>query len=137
MGIYSNCGVPERDVKNNVCCLVPDTRKGAERIKVLGNFTVEALDQLAAEANHVFRFVPVETDPVDIRDESLFTERENRLGGVRVSVKNLGGLIYALIGGLRGKHHGNEELKRRPIVQFAFGIRTKFGEAPENFPDIG
>ena len=116
---------------------MPDTRKGAERIKVFRNFAVEALDQLGAEPDHVFCFVPVETDPVDIRDESLFSERENRLRSVCVSVKNFGGLIHALIGRLRGKHNGNEELKRRPVVQFAFGIRTKFGEAPENFPDIG
>lgn len=136
MGVYSNGGMSERDVKNNVCCLVPNTRKRAECVKVLWNFTVEALDQLGAEPDHVFCFVPVKTDPVDIRDESLFSEREDRLRGVRVSVKNFGGLIHALIGRLRGKHNGNEELKRRPVVQFAFGIRPNFSEAPENFPDI-
>jgi hypothetical protein len=67
----------------------------------------------------------------------LDAERGDGLRRRMVAEQRAGGAIDALVGGLGGQHHGNQQLIRRGVIEFGRRRRVGGGETAEKFANLG
>jgi len=109
-------GVAEHDVRG----LAPDAGELQQALHRVGDFAVELFDDGFGRLNDMPRLRVVESAGENGLFE-LVTAAGGERGGVRPAFKQLPrDHVHALVRALGGKNRGDEELKRRRVLQKAF-----------------
>jgi hypothetical protein len=91
------------------------------------------LQQQTAQFDDVLRLAAIQADGADVVAQAFLAEREDLRRGAGAREQAPGGLVDADIGGLRRKHHGDQQLERRGVLQLRLRLRVQLAQAAEDF----
>jgi hypothetical protein len=95
------------------------------------------LQQDAAQGHHVARLGPEQPDALDVLSQSFFAEGDDGLRGASRLVEAARGEVDALVGGLGGQDHRDQQLEWRPVLQLRGGGGSSQLQAGEDRLALG
>lgn len=116
MGVHGNGGLSELGVEDDIGGFAPDAGKGLQCLPVCRHLTVMQGQQLCSERVDVTGFGVEKAEALNMRLDSLHTQRDHGLCRRRDGKKIPGTRIDGFVGTLCGKDYGDQQLKRGAIV---------------------
>lgn len=109
-------------IQNHIGRLAPDPGKRLKRRAGIWNDTAIILDQNAAELDDVLGLLPIQTDGLDVFNQTLFTKRKHLFRRIRDLEQRTCRLVDANIGGLRRQCHSHNQRIGIHMLKLAFRL---------------
>ena len=122
MGVHGNSGFTKRCVEDDVSGFTTNARQCFELSASAGHLTAMPFDQLLAKGDDMLRLIVEEPKRTDMGLHPLKPQCHHGVRRVGGGKERPGGFIYANVGGLRGQHHGNQQLEWALPVQLCGGV---------------
>lgn len=131
VGIDGDGRVSKGRIENHIRRLATNAREGFEGLSGCRHLPIMVLQQLPAQADDVFGLGFIQAECLDVLHQAFLTEGKDGFRGVGYWKEPSGCLIHALVGSLSRKDDGNQQLKRRGIVEFCGWMWIKGRKASE------
>ncbi len=133
MGVYGDGGMTESGVENHIGGFAADTGQGFQRCPVFRHLAVILFHQDATGLDNVFCLAVEKANGSNVFPEAVLSKCMDGFGGTGLAKQFCRGLVDALVGGLRGENHGNQQFKGRVVVQFGCRMRIGLLQTGEQF----
>src|SRR3569623_664084 len=111
--------------------LAADARERFQCFSVVRHFAVVLFQQHAAGGDNIFCLGVVEIDGLDVILEPCLAQLQQRRRRIGDLKQFFGGLVHALVGGLRRQDHRDQQLKGRAVTELGGRMRDGGLEAFE------